>query len=225
MNCATFHERLLDLTRGRLQPGESEAMLAHAAGCADCEAVLSVEEQLEADRRATAAEHVPDEMVSGMWPAVRARISSPGRRISSVRPAHRRVLLRTTVTGVAAALLVASGYLLGRVGIDAIRPEPRRAETGVTAVPAGTGDDLATEILAALDRIPDERTLLSAEEVEIVLRHSPRLRSWALQTRAAADLTDGLQAREVRTLLSGESGAIPVDLDSRYVRRWLRQRV
>jgi hypothetical protein len=233
MNCELFHDRLLDLLSGRLPSAEAAAMLEHAAACAECEAVLSFEESLQAERTEGVSENVPEAWVAGMWPRVHAEIGGRGisRRVPGPRPAWGWA--RMAVAAVLAVLLVGAGYLLGQRGLPGGESsvEPSFAAGDATTQPpaASTFEPAPMTFLAALELLPDGRTLVSAEEARSLLRESFRLRRWASTVQAAMDLSDGLQVGEIRAVLDAMpldgAATLPASLDAGELRRWLRGRV
>ena len=132
---------------------------------------------------------------------------------------------------VLAIVLVGAGYLGGRwtaVGNEPVSPgaiarvdAPTRVSTSAALRPA--------DLLAALDRLPDDATVISSEDVRAFLQRSARLRRWAVAVPAPFDLSDGVQVGELRAVLAAlppdDPTFFPASVRTAELRRWLKQRV
>jgi hypothetical protein len=230
MSCEVFHDCLLDLLSGRLDSAEARAMLEHVARCPECESVLAMEEYLHIDRQEGVAENVPDSWVVSMWPAVQAEIGAAHRRSPAPREIRERSWMRIAVACLLATVLVGAGYLVGQwtamgnvpvsSGVITRVDAPTRVSTPATISPA--------DLLTALDRLPDDATVISPEDVRAFLQRSARLRRWTVAAPAPFDLSDGVQVGELRAVLEtlppDDPTILPASVRTAELRRWLKQR-
>jgi hypothetical protein len=229
MNCETFHDGLLDLLSGKLGAQERRALLEHASDCPDCEAVLGVEESLQVWRDQGVVSKVPDSLVNSMWPSVQANLQPNVYRSPTPRPS--RSGIRIAGGAIAALLLVGIGYLIGTVGAETAKG-PVSGPVTRTSAPAefaSTSEFAPAEILTELENLPDEATLITAEEARMLLRKSAQVRRWATAVSGIVDSSDGVQVGEVRALvatLPADGGTVlPTALGPEELRRWLKRRV
>lgn len=243
MSCERFHDDLAPWMRGDLDEAETRALLEHASHCADCAAVLRIEEQLALGSTEELEGAVPEELVRTVWPGVAAALSTRReRRPQASAPLHRRMLVPALAASLA-VLLTLSGFLLGRLTeLNRARPA---LKTEVTFPPAQLDLTARPEIqvlepertasrpplrlpreATSLDavrswlrQLPPDTVLLSGQETRLVMAGvSPGL-GFLRQTRAIQiDPDDGVDARELLDLLETlDRGA-----ERRIAERWLR---
>lgn len=237
MNCDRFHEDLGELGAGRLDPARSRELLAHASGCDECGAVLAMEEVLVLYRDHGAPEHVPQELVDGMWERLRPMLgSSGGTRATSAarrspRPSGRWV--RIAIAGLLAGLFLGGGYLLGRLDaggstrLDAPREPVASVQATQTRRVSAPGPT-ASALLEELAPLPGGTTAVPAREAEAFLRRFAPARRWLQETRMELDIADGVQVGELRQLLEtlppDTELPVPSSHDAGALRRWLKRR-
>jgi len=172
MNCERFHDQLLDLLSGNLETTEAKEMLEHSTRCPDCDAVLCLEESMQIERAEGIVANVPESWSNTMWPAVMAEFGTGQVPASSPRAMPMWGSARFAIAALLALLLVGTGYLLGQRVPSDDEPVPRLADVQVDEsmnMPTSSKPAVA-DLLAALDRLPSDTTLVSSDEAQALLR-------------------------------------------------------
>lgn len=239
--CGRFHE-ILDVSIGKdPDPGLLTELAEHASVCEECRLVLEIHGHLSGPDDEKLVSEAAESTGGGMWDRVCEAVNSR----SSSMPVRRRPFTYGRTTGLLTAavvlLAVVSTVLLSEVSrlrrttdglerelsvLAASRPGPARDRSGPGSYITETG--MAWSIRAALDsgitvgdfadmlkRLAPGETLIKASDIP-----GARYGAWPVGASMAGggtgiDLSDGLQAGEVSSLLDSAG----VDPDTRITRR------
>ena len=223
VDCAVFQDQLDTLERGPLPEEALAPFREHAAGCAECAALLRMREELVTPSLGELEAQVPDAWVASMYGEVRRELArrEPERR-GSGRTSARRWLV-PTLAAATVTLLLANGLALRALRRAEVRADslveqvldqqrrlvsledPTQERRGmVTAYAARSGpmrslegrEDLTVgDLRAALQGVPGSTAVLSRSQASQLVRSRALPGPWRDALRRAGAGDEGVTAR------------------------------
>ncbi len=223
-------QELLDRLGGR-PPTENEKreLEEHSAVCRDCSLILEAYLHLAGPSNEELEAQVPDEMADAMWHRVAAQTVDRGKSPGFGRISLLRVLVPTLAAAVI-VLVFALGFMLGELrhlrGVEErMAIELERRDTTIAALQLGRDETpgmlaserfrnivrrrlmedrdvyRVSELIALLEQLPPETTLLSAREAGTLLSGGGSSISPYSERLRRVDYSNGLDAREAIMLI------------------------